>query len=246
MDLAEAVAVVTGGARRLGRATVLALARAGCHVVVNHQHSPDAAAETVRDARALGVCAEAFRADVSRPEQAHALIGHTVSTFGRLDLLVANAGVFRRTPIDDASPQAWDDMMRGNLDTFFYCAQQAAAALRQRSGAIVALADVAALRPWADYAPYSASKACVVALVRALAVELAPQIRVNAVAPGPVLFPEDFDPAHRQREVDRTLLRRQGSPEDVAAAVVFLARADYVTGVVVPVDGGRLLFERGR
>ena len=108
-------------------------------------------------------------------------------------------------------------------------------------GAIVALADVAAVRPWAEYVPYCVAKSCVVGLVRALAVALAPTVRVNAVAPGPVLFPEGFDPAAREREIARTVLRREGSAADVAAAVAFLAREDYVTGTLLPVDGGRLL-----
>jgi NAD(P)-dependent dehydrogenase (short-subunit alcohol dehydrogenase family) len=108
-------------------------------------------------------------------------------------------------------------------------------------GAIITFADVAALRPWAEYAPYCAAKAGVVALTQALAKELAPTVRVNAIAPGPVLFPDDFDAEARAREIGRTLLRRAGEPEHVADAVVTLLRNDYMTGVVLPVDGGRLL-----
>ncbi|HUI26442.1 MAG TPA: SDR family oxidoreductase [Candidatus Kryptonia bacterium] len=244
MELRGAVAVVTGSARRLGRASALALARAGCHVVVNHHQSPDAAADTVREARACGVRAEAFQADVRESDSARALIDYVADTFGRLDLLVANAGVFRRTPLDRIAERDWDDMLRGNLDTLFFCAQAAAPHLRRtRHGAIIAFADVAAIRPWTDYVPYSASKSCVVGLVHGLAIELAPDVRVNAIAPGPVLFPPDFDPAHRQREIDRTLLRREGSADDIADAVLFLARSDYITGIVLPVDGGRLLHQ---
>jgi NAD(P)-dependent dehydrogenase (short-subunit alcohol dehydrogenase family) len=246
MNLAGAVAVVTGGAHRLGRAIVLELARAGCHVTINYNRSAAAAAETLAAARTLDSAADSFQADVGEPTQAAALVDHVTKRFGRIDLLVANAGVFRRTPLDRATADDWDDMLRGNLGTFLHCAQRVGTEMRERGGTIIALADVAALRPWADYLPYCVSKACVVALVRALAVELAPRVRVNAIAPGPVLFPDDFDPAHRQREIDRTLLRREGSPADVAAAVLFLARADYVTGVVLPVDGGRLLFNRER
>ncbi|MBI4519036.1 MAG: SDR family oxidoreductase [Deltaproteobacteria bacterium] len=247
MVVREAVAVVTGGARRLGQATVLRLAQAGCHVVVNYHHSEQAAADTAADARAFSVQAESFQADVSRPAQAQALIDFTLSRFGRLDLLVANAGVFRRTPIAQAGDGDWDDMMRGNLDAFFFPAQSAGAAMVARGGgAIVALADVAGLRPWAEYGPYCAAKAAVAGLVQALAIELAPLVRVNGIAPGPVLFPDDFDAAQRQREIARTLLGRAGGAGDIAEAVLFLARADYITGVVLPVDGGRLLFEGSR
>ena len=242
MELHDAVAVVTGGARRLGRAVVLSLARSGCHVVVNHHQSHNDALDTVGLARSFGVRAESFQADVRRADSARELIDFCVGTFGRLNLLVGNAGVFRRTPVDSVGDQDWEDMQRGNVDTFFFCAQAAAEPLRKSHGAIVAFADVAALRPWAEYVPYSVSKSCIVGLVHALAIELAPDVRVNAIAPGPVLFPPDFDPVNRQREISRTLLRREGSADDIAEAVVFLARADYITGVVLPVDGGRLLY----
>lgn len=247
MTLRDSVAVVTGGARRLGRATALALARAGCHVVVSHRQPAAAAAEqTVNEARAFGVRAEAYAADVSDPTAAHGLIDHVVATFGRLDLLVANAGAFRRTPLEQATAEDWNAMIHGNLDTAFFCAQRAGLYMRERGGAIVAVTDVAAFRPWAGYGAYCAAKSCVVALVEELAVELAPMVRVNGIAPGPVLFPDDFDPAARRREIERTLLRREGTPGDVAAAVLFLAQADYITGTVLPVDGGRLLFARDR
>jgi pteridine reductase len=222
------------------------LAGAGCHVVVNHRDSAAAAAQTAEEARAFGVRAEIYQADVSDPDGARALIDHAIETFGRLDLLVANAGTFRRTPLPATTADDWNEMIRGNVDTTFFCAQRAGLRMRERGGAIVAFTDVAAFRPWAEYGAYCASKSCVVALVEQLAVELAPTVRVNAIAPGPVLFPEDFDPVLRQREVDRTLLRREGSPADVAAAVLFLASADYITGAVLPVDGGRLLFGRDR
>ncbi|HVN84632.1 MAG TPA: SDR family oxidoreductase [Candidatus Binatia bacterium] len=242
MELRDAVAIVTGGARRLGRASALALAHAGCHVVVNHHRSPEAAADTVRDAHAIGVRSAAFQADVGDPEQARALVEFTLASFGRLDVLIANAGVFRRTPLAETTDTDWDDMLRGNLDTLFHLARFAAPHLRARHGAIVATADVAAIRPWGEYGPYAASKSALVGLVQGLAAELAPEVRVNAVAPGPVLFPPDYDPVLRQREIDRTALGREGSADDVAAAVEFLARSDYITGVVLPVDGGRLLY----
>jgi NAD(P)-dependent dehydrogenase (short-subunit alcohol dehydrogenase family) len=246
MNLKDAVAVVTGGARRLGRAIALALSQAGCHVAISYHRPGSDVADTITALRAEGVRAEALAADLTHAAEAHALIDRVVARFGQLDLLVANAGVFERTPLATATQADWDAMFRGNLDTFFFTAQRAGAVMRDRGGAIIALADVAAVRPWVDYAPYSASKAAVVEVVRALAVELAPTVRVNAIAPGPVLFPDGFDPELRRREVDRTLLRRQGSPADIAEAVLFLARADYVTGVLLPVDGGRLLYQRGR
>jgi len=164
------------------------------------------------------------------------------TAFPRLDLWVANAGVFRRTPLARVTDGDWDDMWRLNFGTFLVPARRIGPLMRrQGSGCIVALADVAALRPWADYIPYCIAKRGVVALAQSLAVSLAPAVRVNAIAPGPVLFPDDFPAAARAREIARTQLRREGSAADIAAAVRYLAAADYVTGTVLPVDGGRLL-----
>ena len=241
MELRNAAAVVTGGAHRLGRAIALELARAGCNVVINYHRSEAEAEATLAEVRALGVRAATFRANVSECSEARALVEFTTRQFGSIDVLVANAGVFERAPLEKATQAQFDAMVASNANTLIHCAQAAGAVMRERGGAIVALADVAALQPWAEYGAYCAAKATVVGLVHGLARELAPLVRVNAVAPGPVLFPEQFDPLQRQQEIARTLLRREGGAEEVASAVLFLARSDYVTGVVLPVDGGRLL-----
>ena len=242
IDLHGQVAVVTGGARRLGRATVLALARHGMRVVVHYRHSAADAAATVTAARAAGVEAIAVSADAARSGDVEALLDQTLRTFGRVDALVTTAGAFRRTPLASVTDADWRDMLVDNLEATFVPARRVGLHMRDHGGgAIVTFADVAALRPWAEYAPYCAAKAGVVALTQALAKELAPAVRVNAIAPGPVLFPDDFDAAARAREIGRTLLQRAGDPEHVADAVVTLLRNDYITGVVLPVDGGRLL-----
>jgi len=241
-DLRGQVAVVTGGARRLGRATVLALANHGMHVVVHYRQSAADAAATVTAARAAGVEALALRADATHPGDVDALLEQTLRTFGRVDALVTSAGAFRRTPLASVTDADWRDMLADNLEATFVPARCFGLHMRDHGGgAIVTFADVAALRPWAEYAPYCAAKAGVVALTYALAKELAPTVRVNAIAPGPVLFPDDFDAEARAREIGRTLLRRAGEPEHVADAVVTLLRNDYITGVILPVDGGRLL-----
>ena len=241
-DLRGQVAVVTGGARRLGRATVLALANHGMHVVVHYRHSAADAAATVTAARAAGVEALALHADATHPGDVDALLEQTLRTFGRVDALVTSAGAFRRTPLASLTDADWRDMLADNLEATFVPARRFGLHMRDHGGgAIVTFADVAALRPWAEYAPYCAAKAGVVALTYALAKELAPTVRVNAIAPGPVLFPDDFDAEARAREIGRTLLRRAGEPEHVADAVVTLLRNDYITGVILPVDGGRLL-----
>jgi len=241
-DLHGAVAVVTGGARRLGAASALALAGAGCHVVINYRASSSEAERTAAQAREAGVRALTVQADVSRAADVASLLERTLAELGRVDILIANAGAFRRTPIDTLSESDWDDMLDNNLRTTFLCAHRFGLQMRaQGGGCVVTLADVAGMRPWIAYLPYCVAKAGVIALTRGLAKELAPTVRVNAIAPGPVLFPEDVDPDLRQRELARTLLQREGNPQHIADAVLALVRNDYLTGVVLPVDGGRVL-----
>jgi len=240
MELRGATALITGGAHRLGRAIGLALAEAGVDVAFTYWSSADAARATVRAIEERGVRALALRGDAANDGQMRAVVARVRRAFGRIDLWVANAGVFRRTPLGDATPADWDDMLRLNFETFLVPARHLGPLLvRQGSGCIVALGDVAALRPWADYVPYCVAKRAVVAHAMQLARTLAPAVRVNVVAPGPVLFPPDFPAAARRREIGRTLLKREGAARDIADAVTYLARADYVTGVVLPVDGGR-------
>jgi len=242
LDVRGQVAVVTGGARRLGAAITQALAAAGCNVVVNYQRSAAAAQATVAAAAACGVRAIAVHGDVTRGDDVARLLETTLATFGRADILVANAGVFRRTPVATLTEADFDAMLNGNLRATFLCAHRFGLHMQAAgAGTIVALADVAGIRPWADYLPYSIAKAGVIALTRGLAKALAPTVRVNAIAPGPVLFPDDYDPALRERELARTLLRREGNAQHIAEAALALIRNDYITGVVLPVDGGRVL-----
>lgn len=242
MDLHGATALITGGAHRLGRAIALALADAGADVAFTYYASPAPAAETVRAIEARGVRAFAVQADAADDAAVTRALAAVRERFPRIDLWVANAGVFRRTPLAKVTEQDWDDMLRLNFATLLVPAGRIGPLMqRQGAGCIVALADVAALRPWADYIPYCIAKRAVVATVESLARRLAPQVRVNAIAPGPVLFPPDFPAAARAREIARTRLRREGTPEDIGAAALFLATSPYITGVVLPVDGGRLL-----
>jgi pteridine reductase len=241
-NLQGSVAVVTAGARRLGRAITHSLAEAGCNVVITFRSSAADAEATLASLRDSGVKALTVQADVADAQQVDHVLDCTLAVFGRADILVANAGAFRRTPVSALTEADWDDMFTDNLRTAFLCAHRFGLHMRAHGGGVViTIADVAGLRPWADHLPYSIAKAGVIALTRALAQELAPSVRVNAVAPGPVLFPEGFDAAAQAREVSRTLLRRQGDPANVADAVLALVRNDYITGAVLPVDGGRVL-----
>jgi pteridine reductase len=242
VELPGRVAVVTGGARRLGASIVLALARASCDVVINYRQSAEDAEATAAAARQAGVRALTVQGNVAQVADVGRLLDTTLSAFGRVDVLVANAGAYRRTPVDTLTVADWDDMLDNNLRTCFLCTHRFGTYMRDHGGgAVIALADVAGLRPWAHYLPYSVAKAGVIALTQGLAKALAPSVRVNAIAPGPVLFPDDYDPTLWEREVARTLLRREGTPQHIADAVLTLARNDYITGVILPVDGGRVL-----
>jgi NAD(P)-dependent dehydrogenase (short-subunit alcohol dehydrogenase family) len=233
------VALVTGGAARLGRAIALELARAGADVAIGYRTSARAARATVAELEALGARAVALRADLARPAEASALVARAARALGRLDVLVNNAAVFSRTPFARVTPAQFDHVLAVNLRGAFFCAQAAARQMGSRGGRIVNLADVGAVRAWPAYLPYGISKAGVVMLTRGLAAALAPRIQVNAVAPGLILPPESMSPAALRRLRRRIPMGREGDPADVAAAVRFFATCPrYITGQVLFVDGG--------
>lgn len=241
MSLHGKAALVTGGARRLGRAIALALGRAGMRVAIHYHASASAAEEVLAELRTAGAAGVAIPGDLSRTADCERVVDEALAQWGGLDLLVNNAGIWGPTPIGSVTEERWDELLNTNLRSMFFVAQRAAAALRASHGSIVNIADVGARRPWRNYTPYLVSKGGVVTLTRALAKDLAPEVRVNAIAPGPVLLPDDWS-AEQIAQVERTtLLRRVGSPDDVAGAVLYLAQAGYVTGVILPVDGGYLL-----
>ncbi len=233
------VALVTGGAVRVGRVIALGLAREGADIAIAYLHSRAAANATVRELRALGVRAVALRADLGRPAEAKRLVAQAATRLGRLDILVNNAAIFFRTPFLETSPTQFDRLIAVNLRGPFFCAQAAARAMGKRGGRIINIADVGATRAWPGYIPYGISKAGVLMLTRGLAAALAPAIQVNAVGPGVVLLPEGFPRDSRRRITARIPMGRSGEPADVAAAVCFFATCpDYITGQVLFVDGG--------
>jgi NAD(P)-dependent dehydrogenase (short-subunit alcohol dehydrogenase family) len=238
-ELAGKVALVTGGAARVGRVIALALAARGADVAIGYHRSGAAARSTTADLRAAGVRAVAIRADIRQPSGARALVTDTVRALGRLDVLVNNAAIFVRTPFATTTPAQFDDLMAVNVRGAFFCAQAAARAMRRRGGRIVNIADVGGTRAWPGYVAYGISKAGVLMLTRGLAVALAPAIAVNAVGPGVVLLPKGFPRAVARRLAARVPMGRHGAPEDVAAAVCFFATCPaYITGQVLFVDGG--------
>jgi NAD(P)-dependent dehydrogenase (short-subunit alcohol dehydrogenase family) len=245
MDLRGKVALVTGGAVRVGKAIVLGLANAGADIVLNYYSSVDAAMETEDEVRAKGRQVLRVQADVANAGEVRRLIDETITRFGRLDVLVNSASVWRRTPWAELDEAAWDQLLGTDLKGAFLCARAAAPHLAAKGdGAIVNIVDLSAFVPFPNMMPHSVAKAGLLSMTYALAMELAPAVRVNAVAPGPVMPPPEYDERLTAATARRTLLGRWGAPEDVAAAVVFLAQATYITGIVLPVDGGERL--RGR
>jgi pteridine reductase len=209
-------------------------------VAVHYNASAGGADDTVRSIAAAGGEARSFGADLSRPEAPGALVGAVAAEMGGLDVLVNSAAVMARTPLESVTPEEWDAMFALNLRAPFFAAQAAAALMRAGGGGVIVnIADLAAFETWPQFIPHGVSKAGVVQMTRALARALAPQVRVNAVAPGAVLLPDEWDAATRERFARTTPLERLGDADDVAGAVLYLVGADYVTGETIIVDGGR-------
>ena len=241
MDLENRVALVTGGARRVGRALSLALARAGAHVIIDHAHSDEEAAGAVAEIEALGRRALAVRADVSSKAEIDRLIAAARTEFGRLDVLVNSASLFESAPFEKIAEADWDRVLAVNLKGPFLLTQAAVPLLRESRGLVVNIADLSAFQAWPSYAHHAVSKAGLVHLTKVAACALAPEVRVNCIAPGTVLPPEEYGEAEARRDAERSLLGRIGTPDDVARALLYLCESDFVTGEVLIVDGGRIV-----
>ncbi len=241
--LAGKAVLVTGGARRVGAAICRQLHAAGANVVINHHHSVQDAQALFHELNTLRAGSAALaRADLLTPGALPQLVKDALAAFGRLDVLVNNASSFYPTPLGEIGEQAWDDLVGTNMKAPLFLSQAAAPELRKVQGCIVNIVDIHAERPMKNHLVYSAAKGGLLALTRALARELGPQVRVNGVSPGTILWPEDSawdNDIERQRIVNQTVLKRSGKPEDIAGAVEFLITAPYVTGQIIAVDGGR-------
>src|SRR3989338_334949 len=245
-DLADKVVLITGGAKRVGASICRLLHAGGANLMVHYRSS-------ATEARALQAelnlqrpnSVAIIQGDLLNLRVLSSLVQETISHFGRLDVLINNASSYYATEIGEIGEEQWDDLIGSNLKAALFLSQAAAPELRKQHGCIVNITDMHAERPKKGYIVYSVAKAGLVTLTRSLAQELAPEVRVNAVAPGPVLWPEDnpqFDEVYRQRVVSQTLLKRLGQPEDVARAGRFLIQdAPFTTGHIIAVDGGRSL-----
>lgn len=237
------VVLVTGSAKRVGAAIARRLHAAGATLVLHHHSAKKDAQSLLAELNAARAnSAAAVQANLLNSAELPELVRTAVTRYGRLDVLVNNASSFYATPLGEIKLADWDDLVGTNLRAPLFLAQAAAPHLRKANGCIVNITDIHAERPLKNYVVYSVAKAGLAGLTRSLARELGPEVRVNGVAPGPVLWPEDgsFDELARQRVISHTLLKRVGEPEDIAAAVLYLvADAPYVTGQIIAVDGGR-------
>ncbi len=247
MDLKGKTALITGGAHRVGKAITLALAKEGMNVVINYRSSDRQAVETAREAAALGVGTLAIQADISNLDQVEQMVRQAKEKFGGVDVFVNSASPFIKTPLPTNDYTQWHSVINTMINGSFYCANTVAKLMLERGeGAMVFIVDLSALEPWPNFAAHSVSKAAMLALSRQLALELAPAVRVNAIAPGPVLPPSDYSEQKIKRTAQKTLLNRWGTADDVAQTVVFLAKSDYITGDLIAVDGGERFGHRKR
>lgn len=244
--LSDKVALVTGAARRIGAEIARTLHDCGMNIVLHYNASEEEAIKASAKFNQIRKnSAVAIQADLQESESEKALIQRASEVWKRLDVLVNNASRFYRTPMSKVTEYAWEDLMNSNVKAPFFLAQAAAPYLAANQGCIVNITDIHAERSLRDYSVYCISKSALTAATKVLAKELGPLVRVNAVAPGPILWPEgdnELLEAEKQKIIDTTIMQRSGGPEDIAKAVLFFVRdADYITGQFISVDGGRLL-----
>lgn len=237
MNLDGRYALVTGSAHRVGRAIAMALASRGVNLLIHYYRASQAATETVEQAQSSGVSAHAVQADLRSYASIEAMFDFADQTIAHLDILINSAAIMERSDFLSATPQVWDRTLDLNLKAAFFCIQQAARRM-QDGGAIVNISDIIGLRPWPGFPIHAISKAGVEMLTKTAALELAPNIRVNAIAPGPVLKPEEMSSERWQAIASPSPLGRPGQPEDIAQAVIYLIQNEYVTGETLVVDGG--------
>lgn len=234
--------LITGGARRVGAVIARTLHGAGARVLIHYHRSSEEAHALAAELNARRAhSAIVFAADLLDASLAPAIVGAAMAAFGRLDVLINNASTFYPTPVGGITPEQWDDLLGSNLKAPLFLSQAAAPHLRTARGLILNLIDIHALRPLKGHPVYSAAKAGLAMLTKSLARELGPEIRVNGIAPGPVLWPEQpMEDALKREIIGKTALKRHGTPQDIARTALFLAKdAPYITGQIIAVDGGR-------
>jgi pteridine reductase len=238
---ASRVALVTGGAVRIGRAISTALVEDGYRLIIHYNSSSGPADELVEEIRSAGGDAVAIGADLADAAEVRRLAEEATAAFGGIDLLVNNASVFPAERLEETDEALWDHTIAVNLKAPFFLIRHLTPTLRERKGIVINMADLAGIQTWAAYAAHGISKAGVVHLTRVAARSLAPEVRVNGIAPGTVLPPETMPQEEIRQLAERAPLKKNGSPDDVVRALRYLLQADFVTGETLVVDGGRLL-----
>lgn len=242
MNIKDSVILITGAAARVGRQIALHLASKGAHIAFSYYLDNEPWQQTLAEVKNCGVMGIAVQTEIRSAEQVQHLVAATIEAFGRVDVLVNNASVWLKSPFLEITEAEWDLAMDVNLKGAFLASKAVAPLmLKQQGGVILNITDLSAFQVWPEYAHHSASKAGLVALTKSMAVELAPYVRVNAIAPGTVLLPENAPPEKRQWAEQKSLLKRVGDPMDVARMAAFLIENDFTTGAVYFVDGGRSL-----
>lgn len=237
MDLKGKVVLITGGAVRVGRAITVEFIRAGANVFCHYYHSEQEAYELKKAYPSVNL----LKGNLRQINTIRRLAKTVLEKSGTIDVLVNNAAIFLKTPLGSVTEEDWDNLFEINLKSHFFISQEISKTmLAKKSGKIINIADTNGLRPWPSYIPYSLTKSGVIALTKGLAITLAPFVQVNCINPGPVLMPDTYTEEQISRAIEKTLLKRAGHPEDVAAAARFLAEdGDYITGLILSVDGGR-------
>jgi NAD(P)-dependent dehydrogenase (short-subunit alcohol dehydrogenase family) len=237
------VALITGGSRNLGRELALALAKEGADIIINYFSSENKALQTQTEIEKLGVKAILVKTDISRVSEIQNMADTAIHAFGKIDILINNAGIFMRTPLNELTEKIWDEVLDTNLKSVLFTAKAfSEGMISQKSGMILNIADVGGFHPWPGYLAYCISKAGVIMATKCLASALAPDVQVNCIAPGMITFPDEFDNHKKDKMLDRIPMKRLGSYQDIANAAMFLlCDASFVTGQSIIVDGGRVL-----
>ena len=241
MKLQDKIVLITGGAVRVGREITREIAQTGARVVCHYNHHKDEAIQLQQELETQGFPIYITKADLSDISSCEMLISNIINQFGRIDVLINNAAIFYRTPLGTVTEKQWDQLFTLNLKAVFFLSQAAGELMqRQQRGKIINIGDAGVENPWPSYIPYSLTKVGVIALTKGLAKALAPHVQVNCVNPGPVLFPPGMSEEEQNFAVQQTVLKKSGSPQDIARTVRFLLEgSDYITGAIIPVDGGR-------
>ncbi len=240
METANKTALVTGGAIRLGRAICLELAKGGTNIFCQYFSSDEAAQSLKNEIESMGSKIEILKIDLTEEGAISKTTQKAFDQFGKIDFLINNSALFYPTPVGKVTEKDWNSFHELNIKAAFFLSQEVGMLMKkQGQGRIVSIGDISFESPWANFIPYSLTKAGINTMTKGLAKALAPEVLVNCVNPGPVLLPEDFTAEQTTKALERTLLKKVGNAEDIAKTVRFLIESDYITGASIPVDGGR-------